>query len=94
MADSNIISPCKKCTEGCIGCYTTCDEYAIYRQAVEASLTQYIVRLHSYNGAIIHGAILAAENKDIALLRYKAQCKRIGIAIAHGDYFSTEEYND
>jgi hypothetical protein len=28
-------SPCKDCEDRCIGCHTTCGDYAIYRQTLE-----------------------------------------------------------
>ena len=28
-------SPCKDCEDRCIGCHTTCGDYAIYKQTLE-----------------------------------------------------------
>jgi hypothetical protein len=33
-------SPCKNCTDRCIGCHTTCGDYAEYKQELERRRTE------------------------------------------------------
>lgn len=35
IISTTIMSPCKNCTDCCIGCHTTCGDYAIYKQELE-----------------------------------------------------------
>lgn len=35
-----ITAPCKNCTDRCIGCHTTCGDYAIYKQELERRRTE------------------------------------------------------
>jgi len=35
-----IMSPCKNCADRCIGCHTTCGDYAIYKQELERRRTE------------------------------------------------------
>jgi len=37
---NRIMSPCKNCTDRCIGCHTTCGDYAIYKQELERRRTE------------------------------------------------------
>ena len=57
-------------------------------------MKSYIVRLHDWNGSIIDGEIYAAPNRDVALIEYKRRCKRLGIHVANGYYFSVSEYHE
>jgi len=34
---ATVMSPCKDCTDRCIGCYSTCGDYAEYKQTLEAN---------------------------------------------------------
>lgn len=42
---STLVSPCKGCTDRCIGCHTTCGDYAEYKQELERR--RYDVKLES-----------------------------------------------
>lgn len=35
IISKTVMSPCKGCEDRCIGCHTTCGDYAIYKQALE-----------------------------------------------------------
>lgn len=35
MLSKLVKSPCQNCTDRCIGCHTTCGDYAIYKQHLE-----------------------------------------------------------
>ena len=35
IISTTIMSRCKNCTDRCIGCHTTCGDYAIYKQELE-----------------------------------------------------------
>lgn len=35
IISTTIMSPCKECTDRCIGCHTTCGDYAEYKQELE-----------------------------------------------------------
>ena len=35
-----VMSPCKNCTDRCIGCHTTCGDYAEYKQELERRRTE------------------------------------------------------
>lgn len=35
IISATVMSPCKDCTDRCMGCHTTCGDYAIYKQALE-----------------------------------------------------------
>jgi len=32
---ATLVSPCKECSDRCIGCHSTCGEYAEYKQELE-----------------------------------------------------------
>jgi hypothetical protein len=34
------MSPCQNCTDRCIGCHTTCGDYAEYKQELERRRTE------------------------------------------------------
>lgn len=40
IISTTIMSPCKNCTDRCIGCHTTCGDYAIYKQELERRRTE------------------------------------------------------
>lgn len=40
IISTTIMSPCKNCTDRCIGCHTTCGDYAIYKQELEHRRTE------------------------------------------------------
>ena len=40
IVSATVISPCKGCTDRCIGCHTTCGDYAIYKQELERRRTE------------------------------------------------------
>ena len=40
MISRTLISPCKNCTDRCIGCHTTCGDYAEYKQELERRRTE------------------------------------------------------
>jgi hypothetical protein len=35
IISTTIMSPCKNCTDRCIGCHTTCGDYAEYKHELE-----------------------------------------------------------
>lgn len=35
IVSATVMSPCKGCTDRCIGCHSTCGDYAIYKQKLE-----------------------------------------------------------
>lgn len=35
IISATVMSPCKDCTDRCIGCHSTCGDYAIYKQKLE-----------------------------------------------------------
>lgn len=35
IISATVLSPCKDCTDRCIGCHSTCGDYAIYKQKLE-----------------------------------------------------------
>ena len=35
IVSTTLMSPCKGCDDRCIGCHTTCGDYAIYKQELE-----------------------------------------------------------
>ena len=35
IVSATVMSPCKDCTDRCIGCHTTCGDYAEYKQTLE-----------------------------------------------------------
>ena len=40
IISTTIMPPCKNCTDRCIGCHTTCGDYAIYKQELERRRTE------------------------------------------------------
>lgn len=40
IISTTIMSPCQNCTDRCIGCHTTCGDYAIYKQELERRRTE------------------------------------------------------
>ncbi len=40
IISTTIMSPCKNCTDRCIGCHTTCGDYAEYKQELERRRTE------------------------------------------------------
>lgn len=40
IISTTIMSRCKNCTDRCIGCHTTCGDYAIYKQELEKRRTE------------------------------------------------------
>jgi len=40
IISTTIMSPCKNCTDRCIGCHTTCGDYAEYKQELERRRTK------------------------------------------------------
>lgn len=35
IISATVMSPCKDCTDRCMGCHSTCGDYAEYKQALE-----------------------------------------------------------
>ncbi len=35
IVSATVMSPCKDCTDRCMGCHSTCGDYAEYKQALE-----------------------------------------------------------
>lgn len=40
IISTTIMSPCQNCTDRCIGCHTTCGDYAEYKQELERRRTE------------------------------------------------------
>ena len=40
IISTTMMSPCKNCTDRCIGCHTTCGDYAEYKQELERRRTE------------------------------------------------------
>lgn len=40
IISTTLMSPCKNCEDRCIGCHTTCGDYAIYKQELELRRTE------------------------------------------------------
>ena len=40
IISTTIMSPCKNCTDRCIGCHATCGDYAEYKQELERRRTE------------------------------------------------------
>ena len=55
---------------------------------------KYMVRMHDYDGSIIDGEIYSCATKEAAIVRYKARCKALGIAVRDVYYYTVNEYVD
>ena len=42
IISTTIMSPCKNCTDRCIGCHTTCGDYAEYKQELERRRKEWV----------------------------------------------------
>lgn len=51
----------------------------------------FIVRLRNYEGSIIDGEIIHADNEEQAIIKYKKRCERLGIFPCFYDYYTAEE---
>lgn len=40
IISATVLSPCKDCTDRCIGCHSNCGDYAIYKQKLEENRTK------------------------------------------------------
>lgn len=64
IISATITSPCQNCTDRCIGCHTTCGDYAIYKQELERRRTE--VKAESESRAFERAvkARIAKANRD------------------------------
>ena len=64
IISTTIMSPCQNCTDRCIGCHTTCGDYAEYKQELERRREE--VKAENEKEAFVRAvkAKIAKANKD------------------------------
>lgn len=51
IISATVMSPCKDCTDRCIGCHSTCGDYAEYKQALEDNRA----KINAHNAEVAFG---------------------------------------
>lgn len=51
IVSATVMSPCKGCEDRCIGCHSTCGDYAEYKQALEDNRA----KINAHNAEVAFG---------------------------------------
>lgn len=51
IVSATVMSPCKDCADRCIGCHSTCGDYAEYKQALEDNRA----KINAHNAEVAFG---------------------------------------
>lgn len=64
IVSATVLSPCKDCDDRCIGCHTTCGDYAEYKQELERRRTEVKAESESRAFERAVNAKIAKANRD------------------------------